>query len=66
MTRSKLFDHRPFRSGNVSIRGYDLTRDGRSFVFARMVRQAVQVEPIIVLNWLEEVKRLMAASGRKE
>ena len=66
VTRSKLFDHRPFRSGNVSIRGYDLTRDGRSFVFARMVRQAVQVEPIIVLNWLEEVKRLMAASGRKE
>jgi serine/threonine-protein kinase len=66
VTRSTLLDHRPFRSGNVSIRGYDLTRDGRSFVFARMVRQAVQVEPIIVLNWLEEVKRLMASSGQKE
>jgi hypothetical protein len=28
-----------------------------------MVGQRVQVEPIIVLNWLEEVKRLMTASG---
>ena len=66
VTRSTLFDHRPFRSGNVSIRGYDLTRDGGSFVFARMVRQAARVEPIIVLNWLEEVKRLMAASSSKQ
>jgi serine/threonine-protein kinase len=63
VTRSTLIDHRPFRSGNTSIRGYDPTSDGRHFVFARMVGQRVQVEPIIVLNWLEEVKRLMTASG---
>ena len=63
VTRSTLFDHRPFRSGNSSIRGYDATFDGRHFVFARMVGQRSQVEPIIVLNWLVEVKRLMAAAG---
>jgi Tol biopolymer transport system component len=64
--RSTLFDHRPFRSGNTSIRGYDPTSDGRYFVFARLVGQRSSVEPIVVLNWLEEVKRLMAASGSKE
>ena len=66
VTRSTLFDHRPFRSGNTSIRGYDPTSDGTHFVFARLVGQRSQVEPIIVLNWLEEVKRLVAASGQKE
>jgi eukaryotic-like serine/threonine-protein kinase len=63
VTRSTLFDHRPFRSGNTSTRGYDATRDGGHFVFARMVGERLQLEPIIVLNWLEEVKRLMAAAG---
>ena len=63
VTRSNLFDHRPFRSGATSIRGYDPTSDGRHFVFARMVGERLQLEPIIVLNWLEEVKRLMTASG---
>jgi hypothetical protein len=66
VTRSNLFDHRPFRSGNTSIRGYDPTSNGRHFVFARMVGQRLQLEPIIVLNWLEEVRRLMAASGAKQ
>jgi hypothetical protein len=32
-------------------------------VFARMVGQRLQLEPIIVLNWLEEVKRLMTPSA---
>ena len=63
VTRSTLFDHRPFRSGNASIRGYDPTRDGKHFVFARPVGHRSAVEPIVVLNWLEEVKRLMTASG---
>jgi Tol biopolymer transport system component len=63
VTRSMMFDRRPFRSGNASFRGYDPTSDGRHFVFARMVGQPLQVEPIIVLNWLVEVKRLMAAAG---
>jgi Tol biopolymer transport system component len=63
VTRSMMFDRRPFRSGNASIRGYDPTSDGRHFVFARMVGQRLEVEPIIVLNWLVEVKRLMAAAG---
>jgi serine/threonine protein kinase len=66
VTRSNLFDHRPFRSGNTSIRGYDPTSNGKHFVFARMVGQRLQLEPIIVLNWLEEVRRLMAASGAKQ
>ncbi|MEQ1693032.1 MAG: protein kinase, partial [Gemmatimonas sp.] len=63
--RSTLFDHRPFRSRGISIRSYDPTRDGNHFIFARQVRQRSTVEPIVVLNWREEVKRLMAASGSK-
>ena len=64
--RTTLFDHRPFQAGGFSVRNYDVTRDGRSFIFARPLAQRQSAEPIVVLNWIQEVRRLMAAGGVKD
>ena len=63
VTRTPLFDHRPFRTGSPSVRHYDVSRDGRTFLFVKSLAGKTAVEPIIVLNWVEEVRRLMAAAG---
>jgi len=66
VSRTTLFDHRPFQAGGVSQRNYDVMRDGRTFIFARPVNQRHVVEPMVVLNWVQEVRRLMAAAGVKD
>jgi hypothetical protein len=63
VTRTALFDRRPYLAGTPSNRQYDLSRDGKTFVFVKHLGSSTAVEPIVVLNWLEEVKRLMAAAG---
>ena len=63
VTRTPLFDHRPFTTGSPSVRQYDVSRDGRTFLFVKSLKGKTAIEPIIVLNWVEEVKRLMAAAG---
>ena len=63
--RTTLFDSRPYQLGGTSVRGYDLARDGRSFLFVRPVGQRAAAEPVIVLNWREEVRRLMTAAAAK-
>jgi Tol biopolymer transport system component len=63
VTRTALFDHRPYQPGLSAWRNYDVAPGGKSFVFLKPVGKAVSVEPIVVLNWVEEVKRLMAAAG---
>jgi Tol biopolymer transport system component len=63
VTRTALFDHRPYQSGGSSVRGFDVSRDGKSFVFVKPTAQNATIQPIVVLNWVEEVKRLMAAAG---
>ena len=63
VTRTPLFDHRPYRSGGASIRHFDVSRDGNTFVFVKSLSGLAAVEPIVVLNWVEEVRRLMAAAG---
>jgi Tol biopolymer transport system component len=65
VTRTALFDHRPYQSGSSSVRGFDVARDGRSFVFVKPTSQNAMIQPIVVLNWVEEVKRLMVAAGIK-
>jgi Tol biopolymer transport system component len=65
VTRTTLFDHRPFRAAGPSIRGYDITRDGKSLIFVRPILQRTAVDPVIVLNWHEEVRRLIDASGAR-
>jgi Tol biopolymer transport system component len=65
VTRTTLFDSRPYQLGGTSVRGYDVSRDGKSFLFVRPVGQRTAVEPIVVLNWAEEVRRLMSAAAAK-
>jgi serine/threonine-protein kinase len=63
VTRTALIGRQTYLRGLSAYRNYDVTRDGKSFVFVKPVGQAVVVEPVVVLNWVEEVKRLMAAAG---
>jgi serine/threonine-protein kinase len=65
VTRTALFDTRNYRRGSESSRNYDASRDGKHFVFVKRQTGSVMPEPIVVLNWIEEVKRLMAAAGIK-
>jgi serine/threonine-protein kinase len=65
VTRKALIHRAPYQPGSAGFRGYDVTRDGKSFVFVKPVGQATAIEPVVVLNWAEEVKRLMAAAGIK-
>jgi Tol biopolymer transport system component/tRNA A-37 threonylcarbamoyl transferase component Bud32 len=63
VTRTALFDRRPYLPGSASVRHFDVSRDGKSFVFVKPLTSRTSVEPVVVLNWMEEVKRLMAAAG---
>jgi serine/threonine-protein kinase len=65
VARTGLFDHRLYQGGGAAFRNFDVSRDGKSFVFVKSVGRSAGGEPIIVLNWMEEVKRLMAAAGIK-
>ncbi|HEX6941877.1 MAG TPA: hypothetical protein VF128_03050 [Gemmatimonadaceae bacterium] len=47
----------------TSWRNFDVAPGGRSFVFAKPLERATNVEPVVVLNWAEDVKRLMLAAG---
>jgi Tol biopolymer transport system component/tRNA A-37 threonylcarbamoyl transferase component Bud32 len=65
VTRTALFDRGAYQGGGSSLRGFDVSRDGKSFVFVKRTAQSVAIQPVVVLNWVEEVKRLMAAAGIK-
>ena len=51
--------------GTPSYRNCDVSRDGKHFLFVRPTIRAATVTPIIVLNWMEEVRRTMAATGAR-
>jgi Tol biopolymer transport system component len=65
VTRTALFDMRNFLKGSSSSRNYDVSRDGKQFIFVKPLAGNVAVEPIVVLNWVEEMKRLLVAAGIK-
>jgi hypothetical protein len=56
-----LFDTRTF---TVNVRSYDVSRDGQKFL---MIKEPLNVDPkpapaarlVVVLNWTEELKRLV-------
>lgn len=60
-----LFDHRAYLGSISAWRNFDVAPGGRSFIFPKPIRRTETVEPIVVLNWVEEVKRLMLAAGIK-
>jgi serine/threonine-protein kinase len=65
VTRTVLFDARPYVRGTGwgLWRNFDVSRDGGHFIMAKPPAGAQKAEPIVVLNWGDEVKRLMAAAG---
>ena len=65
VTRTALFDTRNYLKGSQSVRNFDVSPDGKSFMFVKPRAGKAVADPVIVLNWTEEVKRLMAAAGIK-
>ena len=65
VTRTALLDARPYVKGGTSWRNFDVSRDGKHFIMLKPRAGAQRYEPLVVLNWAEEVKRLMAAAGIK-
>jgi hypothetical protein len=65
VSRTPLLDARNYVMGNQGYRNFDASRDGKSFIFLKQLGASKAVEPIVVLNWAEEVKRVMAAAGIK-
>jgi hypothetical protein len=61
--RTTLFSFRPYRYSESSPM-YDVSRDGQRFLVLRNAEGAVGDEdPIVVLNWFEEIKRRIAEQG---
>jgi eukaryotic-like serine/threonine-protein kinase len=61
--RKRLFDLGPYLRGSASWWDYDVSRDGREFLFVRPDRVSATVSPIVVLNWTEEIKRRTTEQG---
>jgi serine/threonine-protein kinase len=61
--RTRLFDFRPFIYSQLAPM-YDVSRDGQSFLVLRGDQDVgTDLQPIVVLNWFEEIKRRMAEQG---
>lgn len=65
VTRTALLDARPYAKGGRQSRNFDVSRDGKHFIMLKRLGRAQPYEPMVVLNWGQEVKRLMAAAGIK-
>jgi Tol biopolymer transport system component len=61
--RTRLFDLRQYARGSSSWWDYDVSHDGREFLFVRPDRVSASVSPIVVLNWTEEIKRRTKEQG---
>ena len=62
--RVRLFGWEPYYYGSSSAPQYDVSRDGLRFLALREHQSSQRdIEPIVVLNWFEEVKRRMAEQG---
>ena len=59
VTRTALFDHSPYARGIPSWRAYDVSRDGQRFIFTRSLSQTEARSLVVVLNWMEEVRRVI-------
>jgi len=61
-TRTALFPRSRYSIGIASWREYDVLDNGQRFIFTRSVSTTAQVpEPIVVVNWMAEVRAAIAA-----
>jgi len=61
VVRTALFDRSRYAPGAPSWREYDVSRDGQRFLFARSLSGDRSEDPVVVLNWTAEVRRVMTA-----
>jgi eukaryotic-like serine/threonine-protein kinase len=61
VTRMALFGRSRYSGGSTSWREYDVSRDGRTFIFTRSIAASHDREPIVVVNWIAEVRAAIAA-----
>jgi len=62
LERTPLFSWNAYRPGNRSTPVYDVSRDGQHILALRRTEQQ-RLVPVVVLNWFDEVSRLIAAQG---
>jgi len=62
--REMLFETSSYFESSRSTPQYDVSRDGQRFVMLRLKEVGVLPDPLLVVNWRAEVKRLMAGRSR--
>jgi hypothetical protein len=63
--RLSLFDRGRYAPGAPSWREYDVSRDGQYFLFEKSLARSERAEPVVVLNWMTEVRRAVANQARR-
>jgi serine/threonine-protein kinase len=63
--RTSLIDRGRYASGAPSWREYDVSRDGQHFLFEKSLSGSHRAEPVVVLNWMAEVRRAVAKQPRR-
>ena len=62
--RTRLLGLAPYSHGTASWWSYDVSRDGQSFLLVRPQDSATgDADPVVVLNWVEEIKRRAKEQG---
>jgi hypothetical protein len=61
-----VFEGSYVRHGGPPEVNFDVTPDGQRFLMLKAVEQQPQREIRVVLNWFEELKRLVPTGERKE
>jgi serine/threonine-protein kinase len=65
VSRTSLFDRGRYAPGAPSWREYDVSRDGQHFLFERSLSRNERREPVVVLNWMAEVRQAAARQARR-
>lgn len=63
IVRTALLDRSRYTPGAPSWRQYDVSRDGQRFIFTRSQSGADAASPVIVLNWTQEIRRVLATQS---
>ena len=61
VTRTALFGRGRYSMGSTSWRDYDVSRDGKKFIFTRSITASRSQEPIMVVDWIADVRAAIAA-----
>jgi serine/threonine-protein kinase len=65
VSRQALFDMRSYVASTRSTPQHDVSHDGKRFLLLRGDDLLLWPAPVVVLNWRDEVKRLMSGQGTR-